>query len=160
LKSECDSNSARAIADIELAAIYYKQTSSKDADSLLYKIILGPPSPWGLFKTSGDFRWSAIKAMAYLGDKHINNEYAIAAIQNIDFDLLEPSLQLVTAFSLGELYQKAGDSVEAEKWFIWCSNHSDYRPQADYSFSFGPNWQMVESYWFSRTLGEKLEELR
>ncbi len=159
LKSECGSNSARAVVDIELASIHYEQKDSNAADSLLYKVILGPPLPWSIFKSSGDFRWSAIKAMAYLGDKHVSNEYAITAIEKLKFDLLEPSLQLITAFSLGELYQKAGDSLEAKKRFTWCSDHSDYRSQSDYSFSFGPNWQMVESYWFSRTLNDKLEEL-
>lgn len=158
LRRECASPNAIAAVDIESAAILYKLSKIDEAEDLLLNIIAGPPLIWYWFKSTGDFRWSAISSLSYLGRKYCGKEYVINRLSSID--LIEPQLQYIKSFSFGEIYLDVGDTLSAKNSFQLCSRISIDSVRADYPFSFLPFYGPKEEFQYYITVNQRLMELK
>ncbi len=155
LRKDCKTASSVSFARIEISSCLFELGQEDSAKLILLDVIHGPKARWGQFKSSGDFRWSAIRSLGYLFSKYVDPASAISVIEDIEIDSLDQSLQFATVFTLAELYEQAGNEAVSEEKYLWCKNHLQYTPLSDYWFSFSPHSTIRDQYWFRYMLNER-----
>lgn len=159
LREKCSSAQALAAVDIESAAILYRADDAPKGEALLLDIINGPDLRWIWFKSSGDFRWSAITSVKQLGSEYVGKKPTYDVLSTLVSSSLPSHLQLILSFSLGELCLSMGDSLLAKDYFKSIQNVSNTSLRTEYPFSFSPDTQLQEEYVFKVNLRNQLEAL-